>query len=416
MLTSEEIRVKFLQFFAVHEHKIVPSSSLIPSDPSVLLTTAGMQPFKDYYLQPEAAERDFGTRNLTSLQKCFRTSDIDEIGDERHLTFFEMLGNFSFGGYFKDRAIALAHEFITQELGLRIDYVTIFGGDDRVAQDEESRKFWQQLGIKDIRECGRADNFWGPTGASGPCGPTTEIYVQGIEIWNLVFNEYYSSAEGVLTKLATPGVDTGMGLERLTMVVQGKKNVFDTDLFGEFGHERVLADHARAITFLIAEGVRPDSKGAGYILRRLLRRLLVKFNLEKLKSTTDWMIAKYDERYPELHETNIFGIVELENKQFGAALKLGLKELEKVGPPDERTAFKLYETYGLPFEVMKDRYPNLQRTEFDREFARHQEVSRVGTEQKFAGGLADHEPQTIKLHTAHHLLLAALQQILGKEI
>ena len=201
IMTAVELRQKFLQFFEVRGHKVVPSSSLLPTDPSVLLTTAGMQQFKEYYLKPEAADQDFGGRSTVSIQKCFRTSDIDEVGDERHLTFFEMLGNFSFGGYFKEQAIKLPHEFITKELGIKIDYVTIFVGEERVPKDEESRKIWQSLGVTEIRECGRADNFWGPTGSEGPCGPTSEIYAGGIEIWNLVFNEYYQKSDGSLEKL-----------------------------------------------------------------------------------------------------------------------------------------------------------------------------------------------------------------------
>lgn len=415
IMTAEELRQKFLKFFEARGHKVVSSSSLVSTDPSVLLTTAGMQQFKEYYLKPEVADQDFGGRNTISIQKCFRTSDIDEVGDERHLTFFEMLGNFSFGGYFKEQTIKLAHEFITKELGIKIDYVTIFIGDSKVEKDEESRKIWQGLGVTEVRECGRADNFWGPTGNEGPCGPTSEIYAGGVEIWNLVFNEYYQNSDGSLKKLETPGVDTGMGLERLMMVVEGKANIFETDLF-RAEDDRVLADHTRASAFLIADGIRPENKGAGYILRRLLRRLLVKFDLAKIKSVIDFVIAKYGKQYPELGRVNIFEIIEQENNQFGVALKLGLKELVKVDKLDGGLAFKLYETYGLPFEVIKDKHPELSRAEFEQEFAQHQTISRAGLEQKFAGGLADHEPATIKLHTAHHLLLAALQQLFGKEI
>ncbi|MEK7585268.1 MAG: alanine--tRNA ligase-related protein [Patescibacteria group bacterium] len=419
-MNSEEIRERFLKFFEARGHKVRPSSSLVPSDPSVLLTTAGMQQFKEYYLKPEAADQDFGGRSVVSIQKCFRTSDIDEVGDERHLTFFEMLGNFSFGGYFKDQAIKLAYEFITKELGIKIDYVTIFEGDPpvggRVGKDEESRKIWQSLGVTEIRECGRADNFWGPTGSEGPCGPTSEIYAGGIEIWNLVFNEYYQSADGRLEKLSTPGVDTGMGLERLAMVVQRKSNVFETDLFGELGANRILADHARAIAFLFADGIRPENKGAGYILRRLLRRLLVKIDLEQIKSAVDFVIKKYSGSYPELKSVNIFELIEQESNQFSQTMKLGLKELDKVIKLDGVTAFGISSTLGIPFEVMKDKHPELSRTEFEAEFAKHQTISRAGLEKKFAGGLANHEPKTVKLHTAHHLLLAALQTLFGKQI
>lgn len=433
MMSSEELRRRFLDFFKTKGHKVVPSSSLVPTDPSVLLTTAGMQQFKSYYTGAADPIHDFGSKNVVSIQKSFRTSDIDEVGDDSHLTFFEMLGNFSFGGYGKEEAIKLAHEFVTQELGLAIDYVTIFAGDSKVSKDEESAKIWQSLGLKDIRECGRADNFWGPTGTEGPCGPTTEIYVNGIEIWNLVFNEYYCAADGTLEKLSTlgppageAGVDTGLGLERLAMVAQEKKNIFETDLFARLieilpaelslEKKRIVIDHARASAFLIADGVRPNNKGAGYVLRRLLRRLLARTALEYLKLATDWVVNKYSEIYPELRAVDIFDIISQEQRQFGAALDLGLKELAKMVKIDARSAFELYQSHGLPFEVIKDQHPDLSRAEFEKEFARHQEVSRAGSEQKFTGGLADHELKTIKLHTAHHLLLAALQQVLGKNV
>ncbi len=426
-MQSNEIRQRFLDFFSKRGHKVVPSSSLIPTDPSVLLTTAGMQQFKPYYTGAADPIRDFGSKNVVSIQKSFRTSDIDEVGDDSHLTFFEMLGNFSFGGYAKKEAIEYTYEFIVKDLGLKIDYVTVFGGDQQVPKDEESEKIWRGLGLTDIRFAGRADNFWGPTGQEGPCGPTTEIYVNGIEIWNLVFNQYYQHQDKSLESLLTLGVDTGMGLERLAMVVQGKNNIFETDLFQKLidrpaltqlplREKRILADHARAIVFLIADGVRPNNKGAGYVLRRLLRRLLARTDLEHLKLATDWMINKYSEIYPELRAVNVFEIITHEQGQFAVALDLGLKELAKVGKIDAAAAFKLYETYGLPYEVIKDRMPDLSRAEFEKEFEKHQEVSRAGMVGKFSGGLADHDPKTVKLHTAHHLLLAALQSVLGKNV
>ena len=436
MMTAEEIRQKFLAFFEQRGHKIVPSASLIPTDPSVLLTTAGMQPFKDYYLNPAAAEKDFGGVNVASVQKCFRTSDLDEVGDETHLTFFEMLGNFSFGGYFKQRAIELAHEFITHELGLKIDYVTIFAGDDSPAggipKDEESKKIWQKLGLTDIRAGGRTDNFWGPTGTAGPCGPTTEIYVHGVEVWNLVFNEYYCRPNGQFEKLSTPGVDTGMGLERLTMIVQKKNNLFETDLFTPLLEavalpdqtendpertKRIVADHYRAIVFLIADGVRPSNKGAGYVLRRLLRRLIAISRADH-PELINLVLDHYQARYEELKKNHdlIVKVVTDEYLRFSIALNRGLEELKKLDKVDAKTAFQLYETYGLPFEAIKDRRPELTRADFEKEMARHQQVSRAGLAKKFAGGLADHEPATIRLHTAHHLLLAALQQVFGKQL
>src|SRR3989344_2876011 len=235
-MIHSEIREKFLKFFEAHGHKIVPSSSLLPTDPSVLFTTAGMQQFKPYYTGQADAMKDFGSLNTVSIQKSFRTSDIEEVGDERHLTFFEMLGNFSFGGYFKKEAIAYVHEFITKEMGLEISYVTIFTGSHGVPKDEESRSIWQSLGVTKIEEQGMEDVFWGPTGSGGPCGPTTEIYCknasgQDIEVWNIVFNEFVSNSsredlnagKAELTELPQKGIDTGMGLERLAMISQGVK-------------------------------------------------------------------------------------------------------------------------------------------------------------------------------------------------
>jgi alanyl-tRNA synthetase len=266
-MNSFQLRQAFLRFFEKKGHKIVPSSSLIPSDPSVLFTTAGMQQFKPYYLGEKSP---FGL-NVASCQKCVRTSDIEEVGDERHLTFFEMLGNFSFGGYFKEEAIKMAYQFIVEELGLEIEYVTIFSPDKiekndwrkNVSEDEESYKIWEKIGIpkEKIKKEG-IDNFWGPTGEEGPCGPTTEIYVNGIEIWNMVFNEYFCDKEKKLKKLDRPGVDTGMGLERLAKSLQKKETVFETDLFEpivkELNHlsgeisikeKRIISDHIKTAVF-----------------------------------------------------------------------------------------------------------------------------------------------------------------------
>src|SRR3989344_2011546 len=225
-MKAEELRQKFIEFFRARGHAVVLSSSLIHDDPSVLLTTAGMQQFKKYFTGELDAEKDFNSKNTISIQKCFRTSSIDEVGDDTHGTFFEMLGNFSFGGYFKEEAIKYAHEFITSKdwMGLEIDFVSVFKGDDNVPADEESEKIWESLGVEKIKKFDRDDNFWGPTGNEGPCGPSTEIYVKNavgnsVEVWNLVFNEYYSKS-GVLEPLMIKGVDTGMGIERLAMVTQ----------------------------------------------------------------------------------------------------------------------------------------------------------------------------------------------------
>ncbi|MBI2024319.1 alanine--tRNA ligase [Candidatus Giovannonibacteria bacterium] len=445
-MSAEELRKKFLEFFKSKGHAVVPSSSLLPDDPSVLLTTAGMQQFKKYYTGEADAMRDFGSKNTASVQKSFRTSDIDEVGDDSHLTFFEMLGNFSFSGYFKKESIQYADEFITKELGVPISFVTIFGGTAEVPKDEESREIWKSLGISDIREMGMEDNFWGPTGNEGPCGPTTEIYCENkaggrAEIWNVVFNEYYKK-DGRLQKLKNSGVDTGMGLERLAMIVQNKKNIFETDLFSslmeilpaemDIKTKRIAADHSRAISFLVSDGVAPSNKEAGYVLRRLMRRL-ISYGTGKESQLFKEIVANYGGFYPELNLEKILPVFNQENEKFSRTLSSGIKELSKFQSIDAKAAFKLYESYGLPFEVIKEyedgeRAKNLTREAFEDEFRKHQEISRAGQEKKFGGhGLlldtgelkakdAEELKKVTRLHTATHLLQAALRKVLGDEV
>ena len=466
-MDSNKLRKSFLSFFQKHGHKIVSSSSLLPSDPSVLFTTAGMQQFKPYYL----GEKSPWGKNVASIQKCIRTSDIEEVGDERHLTFFEMLGNFSFGGYFKEEAIKLAHEFITKELKLEIDYVTVFSpekvpeGDWRkgVKEDTESYEIWKKVGVpeKKIKKEG-IDNFWGPTGEEGPCGPTTEIYVQGIEIWNIVFNEFFCDKDKKLEKLETPGVDTGMGLERLAMVAQRVPTVFETDLFEpviklipkEFDErkKRILADHARAIAFLISDGVRPSNKDQGYILRRLMRRVMSEEILSKkifMEELLSKIILTYGDCYEELKTNTQIVMSEFVNEKgkFSEKLEKGISNFKKNAAhydlaevknnvmiwrekyENEKIAdfiFDMYQSFSIPFEMTIEflrQHLNFNnetlvdlKKRYDEKFKKHQEISRTASSGMFKGGLADHKPETIRLHTAHHLLLAALQQLFGKQV
>ena len=447
-MAHKEIREKFLKFFEERGHKVVPSSSLLPDDPSVLFTTAGMQQFKKYYTGELNAEKDFGSINTASIQKCVRTSDIDEVGDESHLTFFEMLGNFSFEGYFKKEAIQYGYDFIVKELGLKIDYISVFGGEDDISADEESEQIWKSLdpGII-VKKFGRADNFWGPTGEDGPCGPTTEIYVNGVEIWNIVFNEYYQSKDKTLAPLEKSGIDTGMGLERLTMVVQKVPTVFETDLFApiikltssgmEDRIKRIIADHSRTIAFLTSDGVRPSNKEQGYVLRRLMRRVITynfrgKSDITLMHDIFAKICEIYSPYYPSLNANEIIYEFDREKEKFEKTLKNGLRELEKLSTVDAASAFKLYESYGLPYEIVKelgkDKAASLNRDNFNEEFKKHQEKSRAGAEKKFGGhGLllntgelkATDEAELKKvtrLHTATHLLQAALRKALGNEV
>lgn len=482
MLSSSEIRSRFLHFFKQRGHAIISSAPLVPlNDPSVLFNTAGMQPLVPYLLgEPHPA----GVRIVDS-QKCVRTVDIDEIGDNTHATFFEMLGNWSLGDYFKKEAINWSYEFLTsKEDGLGLDpnrlYVTVFGGNQDAPKDTDAHATWTELfaraGIKGERiyymtadARGKEPNWWS-AGDSGPCGPDSEMFydVTGtldlgmtkeeymaaddrqdiVEIWNDVFMEYLKKDGSVVGKLEKQNVDTGSGLERVTMVAQGKNNIFATDMFsdvmeflngrspeGVMRTKRIVADHIRTAVFLIGDGVTPSNTDQGYILRRLIRRA-VRFaddlglaqkkgeTRSDLSAVADMFIKKYCDVYPVLleHSQAIFTELEEEEKRFRETLSRGMREFEKLATKDISgdDAFTLFSSYGFPFELTKELADEkgvvVDELGFSENMKKHQSLSRAGSEQKFKGGLADDSVATIRLHTAHHLLLRALQLVLGPDV
>ena len=463
-----EIRNKYLDFFKRHEHAVIPSAPLIPeNDPSVLFTTAGMQPLVPYLLGEKHPE---GTR-LTDFQKCLRTNDIDEVGDNRHLTYFEMLGNWSLGDYFKEESIAMSFEFLTKELGIPVEKlsVTCFAGDEDCQRDEVTASCWKKAGIPEDRiyYFGKDDNWW-IAGEEGPCGPDTEMFYDTgkpkcsencnpscgcgkyVEIWNNVFMEFFKTKDGKYTKLKQHNVDTGLGLERMTMLLQGKETPFDTELFkpvmdklqelaGEndsIESRRIVAEHLRASMMIIQDGGLPSNVDRGYILRRLIRRMVrhlrkLQINLNELGELIDLNIDTLKEMYPELHQNSnkIKSVIIEEKDKFEKTLERGEREFNKIvnrmkndgqDTISGQDLFTLYETYGFPPEVTQDlaREAGLKvdTTEFDKLFKEHQEKSRMGSEQKFKGGLAGTGEQEVRYHTATHLLNAALKVILGKDV
>ncbi len=460
-MTSSEIRQRFLDFFAKRGHAILPSASLVPNnDPSVLFTTAGMQPLVPYLL---GEPHRLGKR-LVSCQKCVRTGDIDEIGDNTHNTFFEMLGNWSLGDYFKEESIKWSYELLTsKEEGFGLDplrlYVTVFGGNADAPRDEESFEIWKKYipehRIYFLGWNGKKEPNWWDAGDNGPCGPDTEIFYdvterglgdmtkeeylkaderqEVVEIWNNVFMEYVKKEGIVVGKLAQKNVDTGSGFERLVAAINSKQNAYETDLFAPVMAKikdtaeryderaaRIIADHTRTALFLISDGIVPGNKDQGYILRRLIRRAVMqakKLGLpEHFLGTSSVLFGEmYKEQYPEVMKLEIEVIINTEENKFTKTLDAGLKEFEKGTDP-----FILATTYGFPIEITeelaKEKGITIDRAKFDQEMKAHQDLSRSGSEHKFKGGLANTSDITTKLHTAHHLLLKALQEVVSPDI
>jgi len=470
LISSDKLKRLYLEFFQKNGHKFIANASLIPeNDPTALFTSAGMHPLVPYLL----GQQHPSGRKLVNVQKCLRTSDIDEVGDSYHLSFFEMLGNWSLGDYFKEESIQWSYEFLTSKEWLNIDEeklsVTVFAGDEKIPRDTESARIWEGLGIpKDrIFYLPRKDNWWGPIGSTGPCGPDTEMFYDTgkepcgseckpgcscgkyNEIWNNVFMEYNRTPDGEYELLEQKNVDTGMGVERTVAVLQERDNVYETEIFAPLVNRikelsgievipenqirsvRIICDHSRAATFLLAEGIVPLNVEQGYVLRRVIRGAirhgkLLGIEEEFLSVLSQIIIETYVEDYPQLKSNEDFIVTELkkEYKKFNNTLARGLNRFNRITRNkkkiDGKDAFLLYQSFGFPIEITKELGKEngifVDVDGFYEEFEKHQKVSRAGADKRFGSGLVDKSEATVKLHTATHLLNEALRRVLGKDI
>ncbi len=471
-ITASQLRKAYIEFFKKHDHAEIGSAPLVPeNDPTVLFTTAGMHPLVPFLL---GQQHPAGNR-LVNCQKCIRTGDIEDVGDTTHLTFFEMLGNWSLGDYFKEEAIAYSFEFLTSELNIPLSrlWISCFAGDEDAPRDDEAASVWRRLGVPEekIVFLDKTHNWWGPAGQTGPCGPDTEMFVEldqppcgpacdvtcgcgkYVEIWNDVFMQYNKNEHGDYEPMERKNVDTGMGLERVTAVLQGRSSCYETELFAGFFQclselikqsdpaadpgGRMVADHIRAATFLLGDGVKPGNIDQGYVLRRLIRRAVRRISQFGVKEVATPRLARvfideYSQAYPELSSRAemIAEELRLEEEQFAEALQRGIREFNKLVekfPADlknkvisGRKAFFLYETYGFPLELTEEMAHEqglaVDREGFEKAYRKHQEQSRSGAEKRFKGGLADQSAKTTRLHTATHLLHEALRRELGEHV